>query len=150
MALHSQLDELINTMLPFVQQFHAKNQLAPHAAFINTDGELLGVAITDKDVSSDVEFSVLDAITHFELQFQKAAKANEIIASAIFFHGIGIIEPQKPAQTEEEAHTIVVLLEHQIGESVSLIIPYEVVDGTIQYHTGRLISKPISVFSSSF
>jgi hypothetical protein len=106
MALHSQLDELINTMLPFVQQFHAKNQLAPHAAFINTDGELLGVAITDKDVSSDVEFSVLDAITHFELQFQKAAKANEIIASAIFFHGIGIIEPQKPAQTEEEAHTI--------------------------------------------
>ena len=143
MALHPQLDELINAMLPFVQEFHAKAQLAPHAASINTTGEIEGSALVTQD---NRNVSVHEALAHFESKFLHAAKAGEIVASAVFFHGVGLAEPGRPAQTEEEARAIVALLEHKAGESVFLVIPYAVSAGAIHYEMGKLIAKPAAVF----
>ena len=143
MALHSQLDELLNAMLPFVQQFHSKYQLAPHAASMNNAGEIKGSALVTKDNQS---LSVAEAISHFELKFRKAAEARAIVASAVFFHGVGLAEPAKPAQTEEEACALVALMEHRSGQSVFLVIPYSATDSGIQYEMGKLIAKPAAVF----
>ena len=81
-----------------------------------------------------------------ESKFRDAAEAKEIVASAIFFHGVSIIDPSKPAETEEEARAIVAMLEHQAGDSVFLVIPYEVKEDNIEYQEGKLITKPLSVF----
>jgi hypothetical protein len=143
MALHSQLDDLINTMLPVVQQFHAKSQLAPHAACMRTDGTITGSALITND---DRNLSVSEAITHFEAAFREDAQHGRIVASAIFFHGVGLHQPIRPAQTLEEARTLVALLEHAAGESVHLVIPYRVTDKGIEYEMRRLIAKVSAVF----
>lgn len=145
MALHYQLDELINAMLPFVQQFHSKGQLAPHAASMNNKGEIEGSALVTQD---DRNLSVPEALSHFESNFRQAAENEEIVASAIFFHGVGLANPSRPAETEEEARAIVALLEHKLGESVFLLIPYQATASGIQYEMGKLISKSAVVFNA--
>jgi hypothetical protein len=148
MALHPQLDQLINAMLPLVQQCHAEGELAPHAASMSASGEMTGEAFVVKDETAvERSGSVREALAYFEGKFRKAAQANEIVASAIFFHGVGLAEPARPAQTAEEASALVALLEHRVGESVFLVIPYRVAEVGIQYELGKLVAKPAAVFS---
>src|SRR5688500_6353463 len=101
-------------MLPFVQKFHANNQLAPHAASIDLAGEIHGAALVAEDGR---HMSVEAAIAHFETTYRQAASAGTIVASAIFFHGVGLMDPARPAQTLDEARAIVALLEHRAGDS---------------------------------
>lgn len=143
MPIHAQLDELIHAMVPFVQQFHAKGQLAPHAASTNNAGVMEGAALV---AEGDKHLSVTEALAHFESNFRAAAEANGIVASAVFFHGTAMSIPPKPAQTAEEASTLVALLEHKAGDSVYLVIPYSRVNGSIEYETGKLFAKPAAVF----
>lgn len=145
MALHSQLEELINAMLPFVQEFHSKGQLAPHAASMSNAGEIKGSALVTPD---DRGLSVPEALSHFQAKFHQAARDKEIIASAVFFHGVGLVEPSRPAETESEARAIVALLEHEVGESVFLVIPYQSTPSGIAYSIGKLVSKPAVVFTN--
>ena len=145
MAIHSQLDELIHAMLPFVQEFHAKNQLAPHAASIDLAGEIHGSALVAEDGR---HMAVEAAIAHFETTYGQAARAGTIVASAIFFHGVGLPEPARPAQTLDEARAIVALLEHRAGDSVFLVIPYRMAADGIHYEMGKLIKKPAVVFTA--
>jgi hypothetical protein len=143
MTLHSQLGELIDAMLPFVQQFHAKGQLAPHAASMNATGQITGSALVTEDHRT---FCVPEALAHFESTFRRAAEAGNIVASAVFFHGVGLGDPARPAQTSEEAQAIVALLEHRAGESVFLVTPYHMAQNGIQYQSGKVVPKPASVF----
>jgi hypothetical protein len=143
MALHPQLDELIHAMLPVVQQFHSKGQLAPHAASMRQDGDIHGAALVTGD---DRNLSVAEAVAYFESTFGEAAKAGEIVASAIWYHGVALFQPIRPADTVEEACTLTALLEHKSGDSVYLVIPYRATDAGIEYELGRLIAKPASVF----
>lgn len=143
MALHSQLDQIINAMLPFVQKFHSQGQLAPHAASLSRSGELIGATLATND---NRRVSVPDTLAHFENQFRQAANADQIIASAVFYHGVGLTTLGTPAQTVEEAGAIVGMLEHKAGDSVYLVIPYHDTDAGIEYELGRLITKPASVF----
>ena len=135
----------MNAMLPLVQQFHAKGQLAPHAASMDNAGEIKGSALVVQDSRT---LSVPEALSHFESTFRQAAQASEIVASAVFFHGVGLAEPARHAKTEEEARAIVALLEHKSGDSVFLVVPYESTPGGITYEVGKLIGKPAAVFSS--
>ncbi|MCX9158618.1 hypothetical protein OPU71_21095 [Niveibacterium sp. 24ML] len=145
MALHSQLDDLIGAMLPFVQEFHARSQLAPHAASINVAGEIKGSALVTQD---NQQISVAEAISHFETKFRESAASNEIVASAIFFHGVGLSDPARPAENIEDACVIVALLEHKAGDSVYLVVPYERAGDGFAYQMGKLVSKPCAVFST--
>lgn len=97
----------------------------------------------------DKHLSVTEALAHFESNFRAAAKAGDIVASAIFFHGTAISITPKAAQTEEEARTLVALLEHKAGDSAYLVIPYSRVNGIVEYETGKLFTKPVAVFLAS-
>jgi hypothetical protein len=143
MALNSQLDQIIHAMLPVLKQFHSKGQLAPHAASLNLAGDLKGASLV---VTGNQSVSVSEALVHFESQFREAATAGQIVASAIFFHGVGLTRIGTPASTIGEASALVGMLEHKAGDSVYLIIPYHFTDSGIEYALGKLIAKPASVF----
>jgi hypothetical protein len=148
MALHPQLDEIINRVLPVVQDFHGKEMFAPHAATIDKAGALTGRALTNDD---SAQLSVTQAIDHFEKSFMQLAVNNEIQASGIFYHSSGIDASASrvslpPATTTDECRTIVALLEQASGESLYLLIPYSGQPPTVEYAVRKLIEKPSKVF----
>lgn len=152
MALHQDLNGMINAMLPIVKQFHGKSQLAPHAASITNDGQVRGSALVK---TRKQNIGVSEAVNYFEEEFRKAAEAGTIIASAIFFHGLLMIQPgahpavaAHPAETNKDARSVIALLEHNTGESLYLVIPYKSTPNGIEYELGRLIAKPPRVFKS--
>ena len=148
MTLHPQLDELINRVLPVVQDFHGKAMFAPHAATIDNAGALTGRALT---TDGSAQMSVPQAIDHFESSFMQLAAKGEIKASGIFYHSSGIDSSSSsvtlpPASTTDECRNLVALLEHASGESLYLLIPYSGQSPTIEYAIGKLIEKPPKVF----
>lgn len=150
MALHPQLDELIHGMLPIVQDFHREGMFAPHAATINSKGELVGHALV---IEVTGELTVSQAIEYFESEFALQARRGEIQASGIFYHSAGIDASDNkvllpPASTTDECKAIVALLEHSCGDSVYLLIPYSGQPPQVEYGTGELIEKPAKMFLS--
>lgn len=148
MALDPQLDELIHRMLPVVQDFHSKGMFAPHAASVNSGGELTGQALT---TDGSTQLSVSQAIEHFETTFAAKATAGQIRATGIFYHSPGLVTDADglsapPANTTDECRTIVGLLEHASGDSVYLLIPYSGEAQVIEYAVGKLIDKPARIF----
>ncbi|MFH1814229.1 MAG: hypothetical protein ABIF28_08695 [Pseudomonadota bacterium] len=148
MALHPQLDELLDRVLPTVKHFHSKSMLAPHAATIDHVGALTGRALT---TDGSNQLTVSQAISHFESSFSELAKAGEIHASGIFYHGAGVDTSSgtvelPPASTVEECVALVGLLEHVSGESIYILIPYQSGPSSIEYSVGKLIEKPPRVF----
>lgn len=148
MALHPQLDELINRVLPIVQDFHGKAMFAPHAATIDNAGVLTGRALTS---DRSTQMSVPEAIEHFESSFMQLAAKGEIQASGIFYHSPGIDTSFSkvtlpPASTTDECRTLVALLENASGESLYLLVPYSGQSPAIEYAIGKLIEKPSKVF----
>lgn len=137
MALHPQLDQIINAMLPLVQDFHAKGQLAPQAASMDNAGEITGNALV---TDGDKKLTVREALSHLTSNLRKAASAREIVASAIFYHNTGLDDSDPPA--------LIALLEHVSGDSVLMAIPYHVTSDGIQYELGQLIAKPPEIFLS--
>lgn len=121
---------------------------APHAASIDSTGELSGHALTTDGTN---QLSVSQAIEHFESKFSLQAKSHEIQATGIFYHSPGIDASAKivslpPANTTDECRAIVALLEHSLGDSVYLIIPYSGQLPEIEYSSGKLVEKPTRVF----
>jgi hypothetical protein len=150
MALHSQLDELIHRVLPVVQHFHSKGTFAPHAATVDNVGELSGHALT---TDSSTQLSVMETIEHFEKQFAQKAKSGEIQAAGIFYHSPGIDATVNsislpPADSTDDCHTLVALLEHASGDSVYLLIPYSGEGPAVEYTTGKLVQKTPRIFIS--
>lgn len=149
MALHQQLDELIQRVLPVVQDFHREGMFAPHAASIDKAGAIAGHALTTDDTT---QLSVSQAIEHFEGRFSQLAKSGEIQATGIFYHSLGIDASGNavslpPASNSDECRTLVALLEHASGDSVYLLIPYRGEPPSVEYDVGKLIEKPAKVFA---
>ncbi|WP_432240915.1 hypothetical protein [Herbaspirillum robiniae] len=150
MTLHPQLDELIQRVLPVVQSFHSKGMFAPHAATINSAGELSGHALT---TDGTTQLSVSETIEHFENKFSNQAKFGEIRAAGIFYHSPGTDATANrvalpPANTTDECRNIVAILEHSLGNSIYLIVPYKGEAQAIEYAVGKLIEKPARIFLS--
>ncbi|WP_163997444.1 hypothetical protein [Pyxidicoccus caerfyrddinensis] len=143
MTIHHQLSEMIDVVLPNVQNFHSRGQMAPHAASMNGAGQIKGSLLA---TDNGCHLTVPEALAHFESELRRAAEEGSIVASAIIFHGVGLADPAQPAQTKGEASAIVALLEHEAGDSVFLVIPYQVTRRGIQYEMGKLVRKPAAVF----
>jgi hypothetical protein len=150
MALHPQINELIQRVLPVVQDFHRKGMFAPHAATIDTAGNLAGRALT---TDGTAQLSVAQAIEHFESSFSKQAVLGEIQATGIFYHSPGIDTSAgsvslPPANKTDECKALVALLEHAAGDSVYLLIPYLGEPPSVEYEVGKLVERPSKVFAS--
>ena len=148
MALHGQLDEIIQAALPVVQRFHSQAMLAPHAATIDKSGTLAGRLLA---TDGSPQLSVSQAIEHFEHSFAHLAKAGELQATGIFYHspGIDVASPVfalPPAATADESRNLVAMLEHVSGQSVYLLIPYRGQPPSVEYGMGKLIEKPPKIF----
>lgn len=148
MALHQQLDELINRVLPVVHDYHRKSMFSPHAATIDAGGIVSGHALT---TDGSAQFSVLQAIEHFERKFAQQASLKEIQGTGIFYHSPGIdtsagVVALPPATTTDECRNLVALLEHASGDSVYLLIPYSGEPPAVEYAVGKLVEKPLRVF----
>jgi len=148
MALHAQIDELIQRVLPVVQHFHRQGMFAPHAATMKSNGEIGGHALTS---DGSTQLSVAQTIEHFERQFSQDAQAGGIQAAAIFYHSPGIVTEGNgislpPADTTDDCKNIVALLEHASGDSVFLLIPYSGEGPAVEYSAGKLIEKPPKIF----
>jgi hypothetical protein len=149
MALHPQLDELIQRVLPTVQNFHSKGMFAPHAATIDKAGNLSGRALT---TDGSPQLSVSQAIEHFETSFAQQASSGVIQAAGIFYHSPGVDTSTgkvslPPASNRLECTTLVALLEHAGGDSVYLLIPYSGEPPAVAYALGKLVEKPPKVFN---
>lgn len=148
MALHHQLDELVNRALPVVQDFHRRGMFSPHAATIDASGSVAGHALT---TDGSTQLSVAQAIEHFEQKFSGPAGLNEIQGAGIFYHSPGIATSEgrvslPPATTTDECRTLVALLEHAAGDSVYLLVPYSGEPPEVEYAVGKLIEKPAKIF----
>lgn len=110
-------------------------------------GELNGDAyIVENSDDSSTNLRIQGALDRFEKKYREAAAAGEIVASAIFFHGVALSEPIRPAQTYEEACTIVGPLEYIDGDSFFFVVPYEISEDVVNYLGVRLVEKPATVF----
>lgn len=146
MSLHPQLEQLVDSMLPFVKRFHERLQLAPHAASMDVAGEITGSALVAED---DGNFTVEEALDHFQSRFRADAERGEIIASAVFYFAVPIQAGMRPARTVEEAAVLAAILEHVSGQSLYLAIPFERAPQGFIYQSGQLIEKPPVVFAAA-
>lgn len=151
MALHAQTDELIQQMMGIVKHFHSKEMLSPHAGTINAQGVFSGTALTS---DGSTQLTVAQSLAHFETSFKNLALDAKIVASGIFYHGVGVqVEDNRvtlpPANALDECRAVVGLLEHNSGDSFYLVVSYEGTGNNIQYASGKLIEKQPFVFVSN-
>ncbi len=148
MSLHPQTEELLDQLMSVVRHFHGLGMYAPHAGTIDAQGQFTGTALTNSDGK---QISVLQSIAHFESTFKQQAHEGRIVASGIFYHSPGMpfgasAFSLPPANTTDECHVIVGLLEHARGDSFYIMIPHETTGDGIVYASGTLVVKPATVF----
>ncbi len=148
MALHAQLDDLLERFLPMVQHFHSQGMFSPHAVTLGSDGELTGRAVT---TDGTAQVSLEHTIANFESNFREMAAAGTIHASGIFYHSPGIDTSTgtlslPPAHTVDECRSLVGMIEHICGQSLYIQISYSGEGEAIVYASGKLIEKPAKVF----
>ncbi|MDA0661125.1 MAG: hypothetical protein O3C60_20170 [Planctomycetota bacterium] len=108
--------------LPFLQDLHARNSLAPLAASLQTSGEVLGNAFTVQEGGKSPSFQYV--LSHFAQQFRAGFRQQTIRAAAFFFHGCVHNDAVREARTMAEANSIVAWLEHASGQSIEAVIRY--------------------------
>jgi len=148
MTLPSQLDQLIQQITATAKKFHALGMYAPHAGVIDVQGKFQGDALTSDGIK---QITVPQTLAHFESKFRELANSRRIVASAVLYHGPGVVVNESrasfpPAETTDDCKAMITLLEHADGTSVYLVIPYEGEGADIAYANGKLIEKPRSMF----
>jgi len=143
MQLGSQLNELLEALLPLVERFHAQGDLAPNAAFINAAGEICGLAFVSDDATG---MTVAEALERMEARLQALAATKDIVASAVFYHAVSLEKELRPAAYASEAATLIGMLEDADGRSFYFAMPYTSGSSGPVYQRARLIERPATVF----
>jgi hypothetical protein len=123
---HPDLDELLNTVIPFAQQTLAQyGEFYPFGASMAPDGTIaLESAHTGEDQPQSQE--LIDMLTE---GFRQAAAAAKLRAACICFD-VRTIPPGETMKTD----AVCISLEHESGESVDLFLPYSKgLSGKIRY-----------------
>lgn len=152
---HPELMTLVESQFEILKTFQQSGSLAPVVASMKPSGEIQTALGVNQDVwnSRHIETDTRDSIVFFPQgegektpagavaffveKLRTAARNGEIVASAIFFHGI--YDPEsarlglKPAETGEEPDCIVAQLDHRMSQAISLVIRYTR-DSNGEYH----------------
>ena len=137
-----QLKELLEALLPLVERLHAKGDLAPTAAYLDASGEIGGFAFTSDDVAA-ADMTVDEALQRMQERMRELAAAQDIVASAIFYHAVSLEDDARPAAYASEAAMLIGMLEDVDGQSFYFARPYT--SGPV-YQRARLIERPPTVF----
>lgn len=152
---HPELMTLVESQFEILKTFQRDGSLAPVVASMKPSGEIQTALVVNQEVwnSRHIETDARDSIVFFPQgegettpagavaffveKLRTAARNGEIVASAIFFHGI--YDPEsarlglKPAETGEEPDCIVAQLDHRMSQAISLVIRYSR-DSNGEYH----------------
>ncbi len=113
---------LVHEQLPLLKNLHRQNSLAPVAAFMRVDGEILATALTEAAASG---LTMAEGVAL--LQGQLLAESG-LRACAVFYHGCraGAAEGKWPAPAASCADTdcIVAMVDHLEGQSYAGVMPY--------------------------
>lgn len=120
--IHSDYHCILANHLPFLQDLHARNSLAPLAASLQTSGEVVGNAFTVQDGHQGPTFE--HVLSHYARQFREAFRQQSIRAAAFFFHGCVDGNSVREARTVEEANSIVAWFEHVSSRPIEAVIFY--------------------------
>ena len=119
------VEELMNDMLPFGQEMLEKyGEFIPYGAATKTDGEIVSVAggVGIEHPKSQEVINVLKEA------FQEAAAQKKYKATAIFYD-VSTVQPSSGEKTD----AIAVALDHVDNFSVTVFLPYELVDSRVVF-----------------
>lgn len=111
------LEELMNTLVPFAQQMLAKSgEFFPFGASMRRDGQIVqNAAHTGSEHPPSQE--LIDLLT---AAFQQDAAAGNLLAVGICLD-VRVVAPG----TTEKSDAICVRLEHADGEAIEIYVPYK-------------------------
>jgi hypothetical protein len=114
---HSDLDQLLNAVLPFAQQMLARHgEFFPFGSSMTTSGEVIANGAYDGDEQPPSQ-QVIELLTQ---AFRQEASAGKIRAAAICYD----VRTIPPGQSEK-TDAICVSAEHQNGEAADVYLPYK-------------------------
>ncbi|MGB8252241.1 MAG: hypothetical protein WCF08_03435 [Anaerolineaceae bacterium] len=114
---HTDLDELLNTLLPFAQQMLEKNgEFFPFGADMKPAGEIEMIGAYEGHEHPPSQ-TLINLMTE---AFQKQALNGELRAAGICYD----VRTIPPGETEK-CDAICMSLEHQSGEAVDVFVPYK-------------------------
>jgi hypothetical protein len=124
--VHPDLNELLNTLLPFAQQMLTKHgEFFPFGARVAVDGSVVHCGAHDGDEQPPSQ-RLIELLTQ---AFRQQASAGEIRAAGICFD-VRITPPGQSQKTD----AIQLALEHESGEVRDVFLPYRrEVDGSLHY-----------------
>jgi hypothetical protein len=144
---HPELMTLLESHMPLLQSLLESDSLAPVAATLKPSGEIQAHMLFNRDVwaSQGLQTDPTDPVVLYPLGpaeetpegairffidlFRAAADQGEIVATAIFFHGIytttraaelGIM----PAKIGEEPNCLIAMLDHRLSQTMSVVQRY--------------------------
>lgn len=114
---HSDLDQLLNALMPFAQQMLSKHgEFFPFGAAMSADGEI-GLHAGDTGEEQPEAQEVIGLLT---AGFRQQAAEGSIRAA-----GVCVDIRTIPPGQQEKTDAISVPLEHQSGEAATVILPYK-------------------------
>jgi len=124
--LHADLNQLLNSLLPFAERMLAEHgEFLPFGRTLKPDGEIEAVAAYDSDEHPPSQI-VIDLMTRV---LRRQAQSGQFRAVGICYDSRTI----PPGQTEK-CDAVCASMEHQSGEAVNVILPFEKTSkGDIQY-----------------
>ncbi|NIV40810.1 MAG: hypothetical protein GWN11_04140 [Candidatus Dadabacteria bacterium] len=129
----SEVEELMNTYLPFAKQMREKDgEFIPYGAAITQDNQI--IAISDYD-ENDMPPVSEDRIELLRDVCRKTAADGRFKASAIFYDVIVI-----PPGSFEKTDAIAVELDHEESYSVIVFFPYKIVNSIVEF--GDIYAEP--------
>ena len=119
------VEELMNSMLPFGQQMLEKHgEFIPYGAAMTSANEIVSVAGYDGDEKPLSQ----DIIELLKEGFRSAAEKGEYIATALFFD----VRVTLPG-SNEKSDAIAVALDHKENYSVIVLFPYQLVNSEVLF-----------------
>lgn len=122
---HPDLHRLLDSLLPPAKRRLAEeSEFVPFGAIMRQDGEIVAINTTDGDGAA-----LPASIEGLTLSFQHKSRLGELRAAGICYDGRTV----PPGQTEKR-DVLCASIEHQSGEAVNVMLPYDkTTDGDIQY-----------------
>lgn len=119
---HSDLDELLNALLPMAEMLLARHgEFYPIGAIMLSDGEIRHVGAGIEGDDHPTSQSLIDLLTE---AFQKEATEGKLRAAEIGYDALTV-----PPGKHEKQDAICCGLEHCLGEAVNVFRPYAKTEG---------------------
>jgi hypothetical protein len=130
---HPDLEQLLNSLLPFAERMLAEHgEFFPFGGAMKPDGEIVAVGTYDGD-EHPPSSSVIERMTEI---FRQQARRSQLRAAGICYDARTI-----PPGQSEKCDAVCASMEHQSGEAVNAILPYEKTStGNVQY--GQMFTTP--------